>query len=454
MPVQKDEVLDTLATHGNVAQFVAFRPSHLGVPKQSFSRVAGHASNYRFSNAFEAVNALLARGGEGKVNVRSYLPEDPRSKEFVYALSTVDSVLSAVTRLTREGLSTIVNETIDVSDGGVSGVLQSNTLEFSPDDTPRCVEKPGVLSMSFQQGMVLLKTVYGFRPDLEASISERTEFSIHPRARGWKETHTLLWEREENNAAPATPTLRWPNNFSRLLGDKAFGLLVADGLGVPVPRTIVVSRRLGPFIFGRETGSSEVWTRTCPREPQPGLYTTVKGWLDPFSLLAREDPSGGDISSVLRQDAVNAAWSGAAIAAAGEGVAIEGVQGEGDRLMLGLDRPQRLPTAILADVELMYQHLVGKLGPVRIEWVHDGKRTWCVQLHVGTTQTSDSTIVPGDVDEWWEIRADIGLPAIRERLNLLPKGAGVLLVGGVGVTSHIADLLRKKGCPSRVVAAD
>jgi hypothetical protein len=63
--------------------------------------------------------------------------------------------------------------------------------------------------------------------------------------------------------APAASS-RWPNKFSRLIGDKAFGLLMADRMGVPVPRTLVIPRRVAPFAFGRETGSTEVWTPRAP----------------------------------------------------------------------------------------------------------------------------------------------------------------------------------------------
>jgi hypothetical protein len=82
-----------------------------------------------------------------------------------------------------------------------------------------------------------------------------------------------------------------------MIGDKAFGLLMADRLGAHVPRTLVVARRIAPFTFGRETGSTEIWTRTCPVEPHPGLYTTLKGWTDPFALLQAEDPEGRVLAS-------------------------------------------------------------------------------------------------------------------------------------------------------------
>ncbi len=121
--------------------------------------------------------------------------------------------------------------------------------------------------------------------------------------------------------------------------------------------------------------------------------------------------------------------------------------------MLGLESPSKLPSNVISDVENMYGDLQRTLGHVRIEWVHDGVRTWCVQLHIGQTHTQGSTIVPGEAATWVEIRADEGLSAIREQLASLSKENGVLLIGNVGVTSHIADLLRKRGGPSRIVQA-
>lgn len=451
MLLHKDEVLDGLANRGNVAQFVAFRPnSATRSPQQSFSRIAGYEPNELFLDCRHAVEALLAASGERRVNVRSYLPDDPRSREFVYGLSTADEAMAAVLRLTAEGLHTIVNETIDISDGGVSGVVQGGAIEFAPDDTPRCVEKPGVASLPFRQGLDLLTTIYRFAPELESHPSERTEFSIHPHPRGWRRGHTLIWEHETGVESAASPAPRWPNNFSRMIGDKAFGLLMADRLGVPVPRTLVISRRIAPFSFGRETGSPEVWTRTCPVEPHPGLYTTLKGWADPFALLQAEDPEARVLASVLCQDAINAGHSGAAIVGADGELTIEGRRGEGDRLMLGLDRPEPLPAFVADDVKSLHRRLCATLGPVRFEWVHDGLRAWVVQLHLGATRSAGSVLVPGDADAWVEFAVEGGLSALRKTLDELPEGTGLLLVGEVGLTSHVADLVRRAGSPARL----
>ncbi|QZH73957.1 MAG: hypothetical protein JY451_09285 [Erythrobacter sp.] len=445
----KDTILDQLATRGNVAQFVGFRPEG-GDPRQSYSRIRGHEPNERFLSVQEALETLLASSAERMINIRSYLPSDPRSREFVYGLKDANEALATVLRLTGEGLHTIANETVDISDGGVSGVLQGRTIEFAPDDTPRCVEKPGVASMDFELGMGLLEAVYGFRPDIEAVVGERTEFSIHPRPRGWKGSHTLLWEHEYAPYQDVRVEPRWPNRFSRHIGDKAFGLLVASLTGAPVPETLVIPRKVAPFRFGKPTGDCEIWTRTCPAEQQPGLYTTVKGWTDPYALLALEDPEGDRIASVIVQHAVRAVYSGAAITSTGGSLVIEGVSGEGDRFMLGEKVGGSLPDAVVRDVRALDRRLRSALGPVRFEWVHDGTRAWCVQLHVGTSVSDGDVLVPGDVVDWTEFDAGDGLAALRELISRVGDGQGILVRGEVGLTSHVADLLRKAGVASRM----
>ena len=64
-----------------------------------------------------------------------------------------------------------------------------------------------------------------------------------------------MWEYETSDSAPASANLAWPNRFSRHIGDKAFGLLVADVMGLQVPKTTVLARRVAPFSFGEPTGS-------------------------------------------------------------------------------------------------------------------------------------------------------------------------------------------------------
>ncbi|GJD79052.1 hypothetical protein [Methylobacterium gregans] len=451
--LRKDKALVALADRGNnVAQFVSFVPTREGTLHVAYSRIAGFAADYPFPDVANALMCLLQRSPARSINLRSYTPDSPRSRTFLYGLTDVKAALAAAEDLAREGLYVIANETIDIHDGGVSGVVLGDMIEFAPDDTPRCVEKPSVASLPLAWGRSLLQTVYGFEPALDAG-SGRLEFSIHPERRGWRQDHTLVWEYEDADASAAKPTLHWPNRFSRLIGDKAFGLLVAHQAGLAVPWTTVIGRRVSPFSFGTRTGETEVWIRTCPTEPEPGRYSTFKGWRDPFRLLADEDPDGDRIMSVLRQDAVPAQYSGAAIVGGDGALVIEGLAGEGDRLMLGERLPELLPQAVRDAVTAAFEIAVHSLGPVRFEWVFDGTRLWIVQLHVGATVSLSDAIVPGEAQDWVELDAQTPLAELRRTLATLAPNTGLRLVGVVNATSHIADLLRKAGVPTQIVKA-
>ena len=451
MSFRKDESLNEIADLLNVAQFISFLP---GVdPQQAYSRIAGFAPNHIFATMAEGLEALLECSVNNSVNLRSFKPDDPRSHEFIYGLRTVGHVRKELLRIALSGFHVIVNETIDIHDGGVSGVLQSGIIEFSPDDTPRCVEKPGTVSIFRTWGFRILSIVYGFPVEVDVDDSYRLEFSVHPRPCGWRKTHFLGWELEDVHAEGIAPSLSWPNNFSRLIGDKAFGLIVASVAGLPVPMTTVISRRIAPFVFGTETRSAERWIRTCPTEQAPGRYTTHHGWLDPFLLMNSEDPNGTEISSVISQHAVNAQYSGALIVNnIGEPV-IEGMKGEGEAFMLGTVQAEVLPHDITSDVVRLYSRAHDLLGPVRFEWVHDGKQAWIVQLHRGATVRFDNIIVPGEADVWHSFDILNGLPQLRELLSTIAADDGITLIGQIGLTSHVADTLRKSKHPARILSS-
>jgi len=445
---RKDKSLDLLANSINVAQFVSFSPE-LQI-KQEYSRVLGYSPNHVFSGLREAIEILMRNSPESSLNVRSFTPEDPKSNEFLYGLKNIEDIEAAVKRISGMGLHVIVNETVDVNDGGVSGVYQGGTIEFAPDDTPRCVEKPGVASLPKTWAIEMLERVYGFPIDLDIVSDFRLEFSIHPKPRGWKHTHILGWELEYIGGSPIEPTIKWPNRFSQLIGDKAFGLLMGSEIGLPIPRTTVIGRRIAPFTFGEETGSAERWIRTCPREQVAGKFTTHHGWLDPFTLLAKEDPAGDQIASVIAQDAVQAQYSGALIVGADGEPIIEGRKGEGEELMLGTVLPEQLPDYITKNVIELYATAYKYLGPVRFEWVHDEKRAWVVQLHRGATETTAMVLVPGEVSMWRRFDISRGLEELRGELKDLLSDEGLILVGQVGLTSHVADVVRKAGKPARI----
>jgi len=448
----KDSVLHRLADTANIAQFVSFDPA----ARQRHARILGYEVDYRFDSVNHAAEALLK--SSGSVNVRSFEPNSSKSRDFIYGLKNTDEVASQVAKLASQSLYTIVNETIDVNDGGVSGVALGSVVEFAPGDTPRCVEPRRieecglVASLRKDLALRLLKTVYGFSPDLHRYQStERVEFSIHPIRRGTLQEHTIVWELEEVGEFDSSAETDWPNRFSRFVGDKTFVLLLADVLGLPVPATIVFPRLLPPFGFGQRTGSGETWIRTCPVEQEPGRYTTRRGWLDPFHLMTKEDPEGQKIASVLAQEGIDARYSGSLIVDREGGLIIQGVEGYGDSFMLGRAMDD-LPADIHESVRDLYHHAAGLLGAVRFEWVHDGKMAWLVQLHKGATTSLGATIFPGEPSLYHRFDVTKGVDALRDLIGRTGSNEGIVLVGRVGITSHLGDLLRKARIPSRIEA--
>jgi hypothetical protein len=445
----KDAILDRLASRGNVAQFVSFDPTL----RQRFAWIHGFEPNAAFAGVEAAIEALLSRSTEASVNIRTFDPAQPKSRDFVYGLRSVAEAAGRLRGFSATGLHTIVNETVDIHDGGVSGVAFGDLVEFAPDDTPRCVEKPGIAALPRALAFDVFRAVYGFAPEIPADPALRVEFSIHPLRRGYRHQHSIVWELESVPAAhPERPIPRWPNRFSRFIGDKAFGLLVGSLLGFDVPHTIVVPRRVAPFSFG-EGGLAEPWIRTAPAEQTPGRFTTRRGWLDPYALMREEDPEGRQIASVLCQRGIAAQASGAAVTQADGAVMVEGVRGFGDRFMVGERPPEALPDAVLRRVHETHARLVDRLGPVRFEWVDDGARVWVVQLHTGATVSAGRTIVPGHAAQFHRFDADQGLEALRALVDRVKgSGDGILVVGFVGVTSHFGDILRRAGLPSRLEA--
>ncbi|HZT94753.1 MAG TPA: hypothetical protein VE985_09775 [Gaiellaceae bacterium] len=442
----KDEQLVEVAQLGNVAQFVSFDPRG----QQRHARIAGFAEDEPFRSVDDAVAALLAVSPERSVNVRAFSPTSPKGNEFLYGLRSADEAAAHVRRLASDGLFTIVNETVDVNDGGVSGVALGHVVEFVPGDTPRGVEKPGVALLARQVAIRLLEVVYGVAPELP-SLDGRVEFSLHPLRRGYRHGHTIVWEIDSSAASAAAPTPTWPNHFSSMLGDKVFGLLLGVLLGARVPYSTVISRALAPFVFGDPTGSTERWLRTAPRVSTPGRFTTVRGWTDPFVLLQAEDPDS-EIASVLVQDSVEAQFSGAAITQTDNEPLVEGVENAGDEFMLGRHAPGPVPADVRASVRELHDELASSVGSIHLEWAHDASSVWLLQLRQVAPLTDFSVIVPGEPARFRRFDVAHGLETLRSEAEAArERGEGIEVIGDVGITSHFGDVLRQANVPSRLV---
>ena len=442
----KDERLYELSARHSVAAFASFTPTGHELRYATFEMPIFGSSHDQLE---AAIGELFASSGADTVNVRTFLPGYSKSTPFHYGLNSVHDAAAYVRKFAAEGYHTIVNETIDVHDGGVSGVTLGGVAEFSPDDTPRGVERAGTTSVSVEAANELLSLVYDTSIALPESPGQRYEFSVHPKRVGSRRSHLCVWEVEEISPVELKPRWEWPNRFSRLVGDKTFGLLLAHTLGFNVPATDVMSRRLPPFRFGTAVGTGEKWLRTAPYEQLPGNFLTTSTWTDAYNLLRDSDPDG-KVAAVLSQEGVPAAFSGATVPQLEEQDLVEGVAGYGDRFMLGEAAASQLPAEIVSAVRKVVSQLRDKLGPVRIEWAHDGTKVWVLQLHRQVSGMSPGVLSPGAAYEWLRFDPADGLDVLRELVgNASASGLGILVTREVGITSHVGDILRKAQVPAK-----
>jgi hypothetical protein len=440
---------------GNIAQYISVEPNgqikHIQI------------SNYvkKEDDLKELITILLKSSRSGAVNIRSFSPSIMKGNKLVYnkKICDIDDILFQVNQNCLDGKYSIVNENIDINDGGVSGVVLGDIIEFAPKDTPKCVDKEGVCLLEKNLGYHVLKTVYGFQPEINFGNEYRVEFSIHPNREGVKQTHTIVWEYELFENTKHGFKINWPNKFSKFIGDKTFGLIIADYLGLNVPFTTVIAREVAPFTFGKKTGLFEKWIRTCPIVKEAGKYYTGSQWIDPFILMQSEELKGDspiNIAAVLSQDAVEAIYSGGAIISKEkENDVIEGVQGTGDQFMLGQAFKYDLPDDIKNELNNVINKLRNYhdlLGEVSIEWVYDGKDVWIVQLNQLKNSGYGNIIVHGKPQDYEQFNVEKGLELLRDTIQSLQnKNIGIELVGDVGITSHFGDLLRQANIPSKIV---
>lgn len=436
----------------NIARYVSVAPD------MSVRYVNIDADYVYKGNLKNCILDLIEASNSKSVNIRSFSIESMKGHSLVYGkqANEIDEIIDVIQKNCNGNKYSIINETIDVNDGGVSGVILGNIIEFAPNDTPKCVEKPDICFLEKNMGMHLLKTVYGFEPECDFDENYRVEFSLHPHREGLRKSHTIIWEYEKFEDYEYDIKIKWPNKFSRFIGDKPFGLIIADYLGFNVPYTTVISRNVPPFSFGQETGLREKWIRTAPIVKEPGKYYTGDKWTDPFILMQKEELKGDNqinIASILSQSAVDAVYSGGAII--GENQAndvIEGVAGKGDNFMIGADYLDFLPDSVLLKLkELLneirkYYYL---LGDVSIEWVFDGTKLWLVQLNQIKEKGLGTTIVVGEPTKYEKFYVEDGLEQLRSKINAIKgRDIGIELIGDVGLTSHFGDVLRHANIPS------
>lgn len=450
----KDDKLSFMHEHMgcNIARYISIAPD------MSIRYIYIDKDYVYKGNLKECILDLIEASNSKSVNIRSFSIESMKGHSLVYGkqANEIDEILNVIQKNCNENKYSIINETIDVNDGGVSGVILGNIIEFAPNDTPKCVEKPDICFLERNMGMHLLKTVYGFTPECDFDENYRVEFSLHPHREGLRKTHTIIWEYEKFEEYEYDIKIKWPNKFSRFIGDKPFGLIIADYLGFNVPYTTVISRNVPPFSFGQETGLREKWIRTAPIVKEPGKYFTGDKWTDPFILMQKEELKGDNqinIASILSQSAVDAVYSGGAIISENQANdVIEGVAGKGDNFMVGADYLDFLPDSVLLKLKSLLNEIRKYyyiLGDVSIEWVFDGTKIWLVQLNQIKEKGFGTTIVEGKPTKYEKFYVEDGLEQLRSKIKAIKdSNIGIELIGDVGLTSHFGDVLRHANIPS------
>mgnify|MGYP000848669554 FL=1 len=450
----KDDKLSFMyeKTRCNIARYISIAPN-------MEIRYINIDINYKYKGDLkECIIDLIKHSNSKSVNIRSFSIEAMKGHNLVYGkkITDIDEIMNVIFENCNANKYSIINETIDVNDGGVSGVVFNNIIEFAPNDTPKCVEKPDVCFLERNMGIHILKTVYGFAPEVNFDNKYRVEFSLHPQREGIRKEHTIIWEYEEFEKYKYDTKIQWPNRFSRFIGDKTFGLIIADYLGFNVPYTTVICRNVAPFSFGKETGLKEKWIRTVPIIKEPGKYYTSNKWTDPFELMQNEEIKGNNktnIAAILSQNAVEPVYSGGAIVDKDKNNdIIEGVAGKGDNFMLGIDEKNILPDNLLDSLKILLDNIRKHhsiLGEVSIEWVFDGTKIWLVQLNQIKNIGKGPVIVFGNPILYEKFFVKDGLEQLRCKIKeVKDKNIGIELIGDVGLCSHFGDVLRQAKIPS------
>lgn len=127
----KDEKLNYMMKNGsNIARFISVNPDM----EIRFINIDG---NYeRKGTLKECIVDLINISNSKSVNIRSFAKDSMKGHKFVYGktIEDIEGIIEIIKENSSNGKYSIINETIDVNDGGVSGVVLNNVIEFAPND--------------------------------------------------------------------------------------------------------------------------------------------------------------------------------------------------------------------------------------------------------------------------------------------------------------------------------
>lgn len=482
---RKDYKLKRMMEDGfNIAQVISVDKD---TPTEPHVKILKKELDIEGASLRELVQLLIEDTPSHMVNVRTFTDRVNEKTTFRYGMKDVDEVLSAVKDNASKGWNSLINECIDKDDTGVSGIIVDSVTEFSPYATPRDIEKENsrFLTLPTVNAMKILTEVYGNLSDMTsldkikfyssitklqcASKTQRIEFSIHPNEVGCFGSRVIIWEASElddTDMLLIQHRITRPNAFSEMVGDKAFGLLLADSIGAYTPDTEFHIKAFGdryvktPAI---DLEDVDVWTRTAPTEKQAGRFETEKRRYteEEIKELLKQD----EIASVLVQEAIDVEYSGSAVLYSNSGeVSVEGVKGEGDKFMMGVEDDIELPIEVtdtvkefLWSVDEEYGEL---LGDVKIEWGFDTNGYLYIfqlcnisdaeYIFKLNTNRQDENI---EYIEYKLYENGTSLEDFRNFVEEIEKDTtkGIKLFAHIGITSHPCDILRKHNVPAILI---
>lgn len=477
----KDEELNNLVTgylkeneHGqeqlvNVAQFFSVSPVVEDCTMDDFMRMRAKCrrikpsiNNVEDTRIVELVDTLLSQSNSGKVSIRTFTRDQSSGNPLKLGLSNRDEILNILYKNSIDGYYSIVNEYIDICDGGVSGVICNDVIEFSPNDTPRCVEKDGVCRLPARIGIKMLRIIYGVNIGFLWKKNKRIEFSIHTKKIGYLDKLYTVWEITDTNEFDENikVPIMYPNNFSKHIGNKTFGLILAHILGLNVPSGIVINRNIRPFTLTTNPKRlpDDTIMRPAPSIKLPGEIDSKFEYTDVFEFMKE---GMENVPSLILQERVLAEYSGAAqITEDCQRCDIEGVQGFGDKFMLGMQEPGELPSKVIDKLEGSFDKIKEYrelLGDINLEWVYSD-RVWIVQFDCVNNENKAISFTTEEPESWVQIAVpETNLKQFRESVedlleqrDITGTNFGIEIRGNIGMLSHYGDIIREYNIPAKI----
>lgn len=449
--MKKDSVLKKLSKEWDVANFVSVSP---------MGEVRASNLSLLTEDLETDLKRILEESPRHLVNVRSFCTDAENIKtEFVLGLGDIGDILRQVEKNCENGLYSIVNENIDPCDGGVSGVLHGDIIEFVTNGTPRDVEKgEKVISLGKAIGIKMLEQYYDV--DLERlrslPMNSRIEFAIT------RDKRLLVWEVKQlpnQGLARKKMDLNVDSLFVETIREKVFGLLLVNALRLNVVESTVVNSIGNTVSFGKKVqGESELDTviyRASPSRFSPGEFDNSESSINVDIVERIKELEERDGITYLAQKKLNTKLVGGVISSKGRRL-VEFSDGNGQDFMLGKAIPIEYQGddlgLIVSQVDYICSRIESLVGnSFKLELIVDEFETvYVAQFNVINDVQQQIVISKEERENALEVDVKEETPlSLANRLEYLEvRGKQVDLVvfkGNIGHTSHFCDVVNGRG---------